>query len=178
MGVWLTERCPVCAAQMSDDDMVEHEGGDAGASTWYPGEAGQVKKGGHILMKGDKPCKVIDIKVSKTGKHGHGKCRFTAIDIFDGSKHEDIIPSTHTAHLPFVNRAEYTVIGIEDGYLQMMTDDGDMKEDLQLPTWPEGLGDDLEAAIQSAEDEGKQVVVSVISAMEKEAVTSFKTVEV
>ena len=73
---------------MSDDDMVEHESGDAGAAEWYPGEAGQVKKSGHILMKGDKPCKVIDIKVSKTGKHGHGKCRFTAIDIFDGSKHE------------------------------------------------------------------------------------------
>ena len=29
---------------------------------------------------------VSDIKVSKTGKHGHAKCRFTAIDIFDGSK--------------------------------------------------------------------------------------------
>ena len=117
---------------MSDDDMVEHEAGDAGASLEYPLEAGQVKKNGHIIMKGDKPCKVriatpdqqlfahsprpvpapaarsarwpepsssrqvIDIKVSKTGKHGHGKCRFTAIDIFDGSKHEDIIPSTHT----------------------------------------------------------------------------------
>ena len=41
-----------------DDDMVAHESGDAGASNWYPGEAGQVKKSGHILMKGDKPCKV------------------------------------------------------------------------------------------------------------------------
>jgi hypothetical protein len=63
---------------------------------WYPGKAGQVKKSGHILMKGDKPCKVIDIKVSKTGKHGHGKCYFTAIDIFDGSKHEvrDSFPET------------------------------------------------------------------------------------
>ena len=78
--------------------MVEHESGEAGASTWYPGEAGQVKKGGHILMKGDKPCKVIDIKVSKTGKHGHGKCRFTAIDIFDGSKHEVRAACTPISH--------------------------------------------------------------------------------
>ena len=77
-------------------------------------------------MKGDKPCKVIDIKVSKTGKHGHAKCRFTAIDIFDGSKHEDIVPSTHTAHVPVVTRMEYQVIGLEDGYLQLMTDDGDV----------------------------------------------------
>jgi hypothetical protein len=41
-----------------DDDMVEHESGDAGASLEYPLEAGQVKKNGHIIMKGDKPCKV------------------------------------------------------------------------------------------------------------------------
>ena len=112
-------------------------------------------------MKGDKPCKVIDIKVSKTGKHGHAKCRFTAIDIFDGSKHEDIVPSTHTAHVPVVTRMEYQVIGLEDGYLQLMTDDGEMKEDLQPPSYPEGLGADLEAAIEAAEAEGLTVVVSV-----------------
>ena len=158
--------------------MVEHESGEAGASTWYPGEAGQVKKGGHILMKGDKPCKVIDIKVSKTGKHGHGKCRFTAIDIFDGSKHEDIIPSTHTAHIPFVTRKEYNVIGIDDeDFISMMNDDGDMKEDLQPPNWPEKLGDDLREAITEAEESGKTVVVSVIGAMGKEQITSFKVVE-
>lgn len=59
-----------------------------------------------------------------------------------------------------------------------MTDGGDMKEDLSLPAWPEELGAQLEAAITTAEDEGKTVVVSVISSMEKEAVTSFKVVEV
>ena len=114
-----------------------------------------------MIMKGDRPCKVIDIKVSKTGKHGHAKCRFTAIDIFDGSKHEDIVPSTHGAMIPVVTRMEYQVIGLEDGYLQLMTDDGEMKEDLQPPTYPEGLGADLEAAIEAAEAEGLTVVVSV-----------------
>ena len=70
-------------------------------------------------------------------------------------------------------------MGLEDDYLQLMNDDtGDLKEDLQLPTYPENLGEDLQAAIEAAEADGKQVVVSVISAMEKEAVVSFKTVEV
>ena len=31
----------------------------------------------------------------QTGKHGHAKCKFTAIDIFDGSKHEMLESSTH-----------------------------------------------------------------------------------
>ena len=47
----------------------------------------------------DKPCKVSAVSTSKTGKHGHAKCNFTAIDIFTNKKYEDIIPATHTAHI-------------------------------------------------------------------------------
>ena len=121
---------------------------------------------------------MIDIKVSKTGKHGHAKCRFTAADIFDGSKHEDVIPGSHTATIPFVDRIEYMVVGIdEEDFLQLMGDDGDMKEDLGLPKYPEGMDDDLRAAIEAAEAASKTVYVSVVSAMGKEQITSFKTTD-
>ena len=87
--------------------------------------------------------------------------------------------SAHSqAHIPFVTSKEYNVIGIDDEeYLSLMNDDGDMKEDLQPPTWPDGLGDELKEAIQKAEDEGKTVVVRVIGAMNKEQITSFKVIE-
>ena len=42
------------------------------------------------MIKG-KPCKVLNISVSKTGKHGHAKCNFTATDIFTGKKLEDMV---------------------------------------------------------------------------------------
>ena len=38
---------------------------------------------------------VVDVSTSKTGKHGHAKCNFTAIDIFNGKKYEDMMPSSH-----------------------------------------------------------------------------------
>ena len=59
---------------MSDENY-DIDVGDSGASKTVSTEAGQIRKGGYIMIKG-KPCKVKDVSVSKTGKHGHAKCKF------------------------------------------------------------------------------------------------------
>ena len=89
---------------MAEDETFESQ--DSGASTSYPIEAGQIRKGGYIMIK-ERPCKVSEVTSSKTGKHGHAKCHFVAIDIFTGKKMEDLVPASHTTSVPFVKKMEF-----------------------------------------------------------------------
>jgi translation initiation factor 5A len=149
---------------MSDDEHhdVHFESTDSGASKTFPMQAGSIRKNGYIVIKG-RPCKVVDVSTSKTGKHGHAKCNFTALDIFTNKKMEDLQPSSHNCEVPNVSRTDYTLIDIsDDGFCSLMTDSGDTKDDLSLPKGTDEL-DKLAEQIQADFDEGKEVVVSVLA---------------
>jgi translation initiation factor 5A len=156
---------------MSDDGDYAIESTEAGATATNPMEAGQIKKGGHMMIKG-KPCKVLSISVSKTGKHGHAKCNFLATDIFTGKKYEDMIPSTHGTTVPIVKRSDWEIIDIDDGgELTLMDEGGNQKTDLNLPTFPDNLGDEIRDAWNGGEN---SVMVTVQSAVGIEQVISYK----
>ena len=152
---------------MSSDEDFAAAG--AGASDTYPLEAGQIKKGGYIMIKGH-PCKVTNVSTSKTGKHGHAKCNFTALDIFTNKKYEDIVPSSHSTTVPFVTRADYQLLDIgDDGELSLMEDSGDTKDDVNLPP-DETLAEEIKAAF----DEGTDCLLNVVSACGQEQVMGWK----
>ena len=49
---------PAAVEEVHEADL-HFENTDAGASTTYPNEAGKVRKGGHLVIRG-RPCKVRD----------------------------------------------------------------------------------------------------------------------
>ena len=154
-------------AQLDDYDFST---GDAAGSMTYPSEAGQIRKGGYIVIKG-RAAKVLDVSTSKTGKHGHAKCNFTAVDIFNNKKYEDIIPSTHTASVPNVSRKEFSLLDIaDDEHVSLLDEQGETRDDIKLPTFPE----DLARTIRAAFDEGKSLQISLLCAMGIEQIISFK----
>lgn len=108
---------------------------------------------------------------SKTGKHGSAKIHFYATDIFNNKKYEDISPSTANMEAPIVKRMELPLTDIDDeGFLQLMEEDGTIKSDLKLP---EGeLGEEIRKAFEN--DEGLEVLCTVQAAMEDEMVVSWK----
>merc|ERR1711977_101994 len=107
-----------------------------------------------------------------TGKHGHAKCHFTALDIFTGKKLEMLESSTHNVECPNVTRREYTLLDIsDDGFVSLMEDSGDTKDDLKLPSGTEDL-EGVATFLQEGFDEGKDVIVTVLSAMNEECIVA------
>merc|ERR1712159_436319 len=166
---------------MSDGENFDIETTDAGASLTVSVEAGQIRKGGYIMIKG-KACKVKDVSVSKTGKHGHAKCKFAASDIFTGATCEELCPSTHSIDVPVVKKTDWQIQGIQDDtYVLLMDDEGEMREDLQLPDVEYKTDDDVATSKLIKEyvemvDSGSDIEIycTVLSAIGKEKICDVR----
>ncbi|KAA1069416.1 Eukaryotic translation initiation factor 5A [Puccinia graminis f. sp. tritici] len=156
-------------SEQSDDEQHNQtfEAAGAGASLTYPMQCSALRKNGHVVIKG-RPCKIVDMSTSKTGKHGHAKVHLVGIDIFTTRKYEDISPSTHNMDVPNVSRTEYQLVNIEDGFLNLITTDGVAKDDVKVP---EGdLGDDIQAQF----DAGKDLYCTITAVPPREAFAPFR----
>lgn len=154
---------------------MEGEDGDfqgassSNASTTYPMQCSALRKNGYVMIK-SRPCKIVEMSTSKTGKHGHAKVHLVGIDIFNGKRYEDLCPSTHNIDVPNVQRIDFQLIDIsDDGFVTLMTDKGDTRDDLRLP--------DGELAAKIREEFAKEdntVLVTVIKAVNEESIIACK----
>lgn len=145
----------------------EFETGDSGASATYPMQCSALRKNGHVMLKG-RPCKIVEMTTSKTGKHGHAKVHLIGLDIFTQKKLEDICPSTHNMDVPNVTRTDYQVCDITEGFMSLMDDNATTRDDLKVP--PNDLGKDIQAKFDSSDT----FLVTVTKACDEEQVTGIK----
>jgi translation initiation factor 5A len=154
---------------MSGEELEEFGEVGSGSSETYPVQCSSLRKNGHVMIKG-RPCKIVEMSTSKTGKHGHAKVHLVALDIFTGRKYEDICPSTHNMDVPRVTRKDYQLVNIEDGYLSLMDDSGETKEDIKVP---EG---ELGTEIQEKFGNEEAFVVTVLFAIGEELAVATKNI--
>lgn len=125
------------------------------------------------MIKGH-PCKVVSFSTAKTGKHGAAKAMVTGIDIFTSNKYECTFSTGDNVDAPLVVKKEYTLLTVDDeGYMSLMNEAGDMKEDVKLPT-DEWLKDEVTKAKNILDAASKECLVTIVSAMGQEKFISCR----
>lgn len=85
-----------------------------------------------------------------------------------------MVPSSHGTTVPVVVRTEWEIIDIgEDGELTLMDEGGDQKTDVNLPTYPETMAQEIRDAWAEGEN---QVGVTVQAAVGIEQVIAYKKI--
>ncbi|KAL0233629.1 hypothetical protein PCE1_002142 [Barthelona sp. PCE] len=160
---------------MSD---IEIEGTIDSGSLTYPKQATSIRKGEVVLFKDQFPCRIVNTRTSKTGKHGHAKVVMTGLDIFSGNKHELMISGSHDVQAVNVSRRTLVLqeVSEDDGawFGSLLDPESFEVEEIRIK---EELAKELQPAVAEAEESGeKEVQVVVLGAMNMTAIDSFKHV--
>jgi translation initiation factor 5A len=75
--------------------------------------ATEAKVGTNIIVEGV-PCTIKKIDISKTGKHGHAKCRIEAVGIISEQKKVFVIPGHDRLEIPMVEKRKGQVLSVGD----------------------------------------------------------------
>ena len=76
-------------------------------------DATEAKAGTNILVDGE-ACAIKKIDISKTGKHGHAKCRIECVGILSDNKKVFVVPGHERLEVPLVEKRKGQVLGIGD----------------------------------------------------------------
>jgi len=84
--------------------------------------ANDLRLGSYIILSDERrPCKILDIKKSKPGKHGSAKIRIIAVDVFTNKKREDIFGSQESVDVPIVSKEDLLIDSITpDGFVKLL----------------------------------------------------------
>ena len=81
--------------------------------------ATEAKKGTNIIVDGV-PCMVKNVDISKTGKHGHAKCKIEAVGIVSGQKKVFVVPGHEKIEVPIVEKRKAQILSKADKKASIM----------------------------------------------------------
>ncbi len=87
--------------------------------SWQEAEVRELKVGRYMLID-DAPCKIVEITMSKPGKHGEAKGRIVAIGIFDNQKRSVVYPVKHKVKVPIIEKKNAQVLSVANNEVQLM----------------------------------------------------------
>jgi translation initiation factor 5A len=82
-------------------------------------EATQAKSGSTILIEGV-PFSVRSNDISKTGKHGHAKCRIMVVGVFSGKKKVTAVNGSEKFEVPLITKHKAQILNVFDEKASIM----------------------------------------------------------
>ncbi|MAG39407.1 translation initiation factor IF-5A [Candidatus Pacearchaeota archaeon] len=98
-------------------------------------DATEMRVGTFLLLDGVAH-QVKKMDISKTGKHGHAKVRFEAINIMTGKKKVGVVPGHDKFEVPMIDKRSAQVLSVAGDTATLM--DSESFENFELPI-PEGV---------------------------------------
>ncbi len=90
-------------------------------------------KPGNFVMDDDEPCKILDIIISKPGKHGATKARVECVGLFDGRNRSIMKPAADTLPVPMINKRRGQVLSVSGSTAQLMDMENFSTFDVSIP---------------------------------------------
>ena len=134
-----------------------------------------VKKGGYCMIRG-MPCKLETCEVlPKATANGNKRLHIRGPNVFTGKLYEDTLNLTagfHGIDVPVTVKAQYSLMDVDSdtGFLSLLTDSGDCKEDVGLVKIEDGSFDGLGQEVISKFEAGEALKLTVLSILGKDVV--------
>lgn len=90
-------------------------------------------KEGNLVILDDQACKIVDVKVSKPGKHGHAKVNLTAVGLLDSKKRNVVMPGHDNIEVPIIDKRSAQVLSITGDVANVMDAETFETFDLKIP---------------------------------------------
>ena len=94
--------------------------------------ANNVQKGTSIILEGV-ACKVVDVEISKPGKHGHSKVRISAVGLTDDKKRIAVMPGHDNVEVPIIEKRQAQVLSVQGDKANVMDSETYETFDLEVP---------------------------------------------
>ena len=94
--------------------------------------ANNVQKGSFIILEGA-ACKVVDVEISKPGKHGHSKVRVSAVGLVDDKKRITVMPGHDNVEVPLIEKRTAQVLSVQNDVANVMDSETYETFDLKIP---------------------------------------------
>lgn len=95
-------------------------------------EATEMRVGTYVMMDGA-TYQVKKMDISKTGKHGHAKVRFEAVNIITGKKKVQVIPGHDRFEVPMIDKRQAQVLSVLGNIASVMDNENFENYDLVIP---------------------------------------------